>query len=482
MCRASCGPSSTDAVTVPDLVFSEMKFLRNNNRGKDHTTQAPDTKKKRKKDHTRTKEEDISAFFTTARPALADTDGDAQAKSRRTTVTPARSKAECPRPTRDTSRAPGTAIPAVDSEGQASYLGYGSRGPRHESTSCFSWSESIRAPNTTPGKPMDASTDQDKHVDAGNRDSDQAPLGRSTPDHHKMPSSVMGDRVIATSNQFQMSSVAPVPSGMSRSQSLPHPFSPPRRPSLVNQAINCYTHEDLTSPSSMRPVLQGYPRAGHQEEPTTEGSIRTPYISEMTESMRRRTSIAALRDQSAHERPRRLVEPGGTLRHYEETSAASQEVPTRRDRCTEAQPPARPFDTDQRSRRILSRRTVEVPTVRFAVPDARSSRLPNFSGPSIYVQQERRQLLPVSLSFDDDGDYDYPDGDGCGQEYISDAGMLDHEDFEQLPDEQLPYGLMEELNDDGEGLDYVADGGQQVQEPEHTSVVTPGFWRPNRLY
>ncbi|KAL1657310.1 hypothetical protein SLS61_000356 [Didymella pomorum] len=247
---------------LPDLVFSKMKFLRNNDEGKDHTTQAPDAQKKRKKDHARTIEEDISTFFTTARPALEDTDANAQAKSRRPTGVSAGSIADRRTQTRDPSRAPGTAVPVIESEGKASYLGFGSQGPEHESNSSFSCPESMRAPSVTPGKPMDASIDRD----------------------------------------------------------------------------------------------------------------------------------------------------------------------------------------------------------------------------NIYVQQEQRQLLQVSLGFGDDGGYNCPDGDGCGQEYMSDAGILDHEDFEALPDEQVPCGLMEELDDDVEGLDYVADGEQQVQELEHTSVVRPGFWRPNRLY
>ena len=255
----------TDAVTVPDLVFSEMKFLRNNDGGKDHTTQAPDAKKKRKKDHVRTKEEDISAFFTTARPALADTDANAQAKSGRPTGVSTGSKADLRTPMRDPSRALETAVPMVDSEQKASYLGFGSRGPRHESTSYFSWSESIRAPSVTPGNPMDASIDREKCVGARSRDTRQTPCGRSTADHHKMPSSFVGDRVTATSNRFRTSSVVPAPSGMSRSQSLPHLSSPPRRSYLVNRAFNRHAHEDLTSPSSMPPVLQGYPHAGRQE-------------------------------------------------------------------------------------------------------------------------------------------------------------------------------------------------------------------------
>jgi hypothetical protein len=213
----------TDAVTVPDLVFSKMKFLRNNDEGKDHTTQAPDAQKKRKKDHARTIEEDISTFFTTARPALEDTDANAQAKSRRPTGVSAGSIADRRTQTRDPSRAPGTAVPVIESEGKASYLGFGSQGPEHESNSSFSCPESMRAPSVTPGKPMDASIDRDKCVGARSRDIEQVPSGRSTADHHKMPSPFVDDRVTATSTRFQASSLAPVPSGMSRSQSLPHP-------------------------------------------------------------------------------------------------------------------------------------------------------------------------------------------------------------------------------------------------------------------
>lgn len=475
----------TDAVTVPDLVFSEMKFLRNIDGGKDHTMHAPDTKKKRKKDHARTKQEDISAFFTAARPALADTE--AQAKSKRATNVPAGSKADRPRPMGDSSRAPETFIPTVDSEDKASSLCFSSRGPRLESTRYFSWSESIRAPTVTPVKPMDTSTDRGKRVDAWNRDTCQVRLGRSTTGRREMPSSVVVDRVTAISNRFRMSSVAPIPSGMSRSQSLPHSSSSPQRPILVNRAVNRHTYEDVTWSSSMPPVLQGYIHAGHQEDPATEGSGRASYIGEITESMRRRASTDALSHHSAHERPQRLVESAGALQHYKKASeTASKRVPARKvhlrtDR-TGAQHPARSLDTDRQSRRGLSRKIVEVPAVRFVAPDARSSRLPNFSGPSIYVQQERRQLCPVSPTFESDDGYIYPDGDGCGQGYIREAGILDHEDFEELPDEQIPFGLMEELDDDVEGLDYVADDVEQVQELRHTSVVTPGFWRPNRLY
>lgn len=472
----------TDGVTVPDLVFSEMKFLRNHHAGNDDTTQAPDAKKKRKKDHARTKEEDISAFFTVTRPALADTDGNIRAKGERPTGLSAGSKADHPRPMRDPSRAPGTAFPTVESENKASYLGFASRGPRHESASYFSWSESIRAPSIAPGMPMDATTDQAKCVDAQDRGTDQVPPGSGTPGHHNPPSSVLGDRVTAASNRFRMPSVALMPPGMLRSQSLPQSSPFPRRTNLVNRAVNHHTYEDVTSPSSMPPVLQGHLQAGRKEDPGTEGSVRTSYMSERLESMRRRTATDVLGDHSGQGR-HKLVESGGTLRHYKETSEAeSQQARTRKGRRTEAQPSARLFDTERQSRHSLYSRTAQVPTVRFAAPDIRSSRLPNFSGPSIYVQQEQRQRLPVDIASKDNGGYCYPDADILGQAYMSEAGILDHEGFEELQDEQIPYGLTAELDDDVEELDYVADGVDQVQEREHTSVVRPGFWRPNRLY
>ncbi|KAF3046458.1 hypothetical protein E8E12_009641 [Didymella heteroderae] len=296
---------------LPDLVFSEMRFLRNNHGRNDHITQAPDAKKRQKKDHARTKEEDISAFFTTARPALAETDGNVQAKSECPTGASAAPKADRPRLMADPSRASEIAVPTVESESKASYLGFTGQGPRHESTSCFSWLESICAPTVTPGQPMDTLANQNKRVDAWIRETDAIPHGRGTSGHHEIP-------------------------------------------------------------------------------------------------------------------------------------------------------------------------TAEAPTFRFAALDTRLSRLPNSSGPGFYVQQEQRQRLPMNLGSGNNSGCRY--SNDYGQEYMSETGVLDHKVFEDLSDEQGPYGVMEDIDDDVEGLDYVADGVEQAQKPERMSVVTPGFWRPNRLY
>lgn len=471
----------TDGVAVPDLVFSKMKFLQNHHGGNDDTTQALDSKKKQKKDHART-EEDISAFFTSTRPALVETDGNILADSACPTGPSARAKTDRPRPMQDPSRVSGTAVPTVESETKASYLGFGSRGPHPESTNYFSWSKSIRAPSIAPGKPMGTLTDQDKAIDAQVQETHQIPPGRGTSVHQNMPSSVVDGLVTATSNRVRLSSVAPMPQGMLRSQSLPQSSSSPARNNLANHSVNPHTYQDVHLPSSMPPVSQDHLLTGRKVEPGTEGSVMTCHKSDRLESMRRRSATDVWSQDSGRGR-HTLIELGETSRYYNDMSEAElQQAQTRKGCRTEVQPSARLLDTERQSRRSLYCRTAEVPTVRFAAPDIGSSGLQNFPCPSIYVQQEQRQRQPGDLAFEDNGGYCYSDGDVLGQEYMSEAGMLDHEDFEDLLDGQVPYGLTEELDDDVEDLDYVADGVDQVQEREHASVATPSFWRPNRLY
>ncbi|KAI4648829.1 uncharacterized protein J4E79_009901 [Alternaria viburni] len=111
---------------LPDLVFSEMKFLQQHKDEPEPVPRTDASKKKRKKDNEQMKEGEISAFFTSARPALVDKD---------TNTPPQHPVPKAKRRRRDQSSVDDTAIPTVEATGQASYLGFGSRGPRHESNS-----------------------------------------------------------------------------------------------------------------------------------------------------------------------------------------------------------------------------------------------------------------------------------------------------------------------------------------------------------
>lgn len=131
---------------LPDLVFSEMKFLQ---KRKDALEEAkPDSqRKRRRKDTTRANQEEISAYFTTMRPALAEKDGNV-----RSNVSPSRHKRTlAPRCENKQQKSPSadSGRPTIELP-EKPYLGFGSRGTQHESTSCLSWSSSVRQPSETP--------------------------------------------------------------------------------------------------------------------------------------------------------------------------------------------------------------------------------------------------------------------------------------------------------------------------------------------
>lgn len=270
----------TDGVIVPDLVFSDMKFLQNHHGRNDHNTQTPDAKKKRKKYPERMREEDISSFFTTARP-LADTDGNIQTQSRRPTVSSAGAKVKSPRPMGDSFKA--HAVPAAEPRGKTSYPSVGSKGQRSEGNSYFSWSESLRGSSITPGRPRETLIDNNERVDAYNGKTKEAMRGRSAAGHQEAPSSIIRDCVTAAPNRLRLSSAISVPAGLSRSQGMSNPSSPPRRSNLVDGAVNRHTDEGVTSPSSTPSILQGRSKAGLREAHRTEDSIGTPYVDNITE-------------------------------------------------------------------------------------------------------------------------------------------------------------------------------------------------------
>ena len=439
-----------------------MKFLRNDHGGKDRTTQASDAKKKRKKDHARTKEEDISAFFTSVQSALADTNSKTMAKNKHLLVnTSVATKADRPRRTREPSNVPDKAVPTVESESKASKLGYGSRGPRHESTSYFSWSEPVRAPSITLVRPKSTSTVHRKRLDLSNREILEIPYGGHTAVRQQTLSSIRRVPTATTADRVRVSSVAPMPSGLSRSHSLPQRSSSPRRPNLVDRAG--------TSPSSIPPALRTRVNAEHQSIPMAEGSIRTSYTNGDAVSAQGRVSTDVAN-------PQQSFSLGEVLQNCNDMSQAERgRVPSRRDYRVEAHFLSRPPDTNRQARCVSYQRTAQAPTVRFVAPDAQPSRPPNFSGPSFYTQQEHRQRLPVQFDLEENGDCQH--SDVVGQGYIGENDLLDQGDFEPVL-----YGIMADLDDDCKGPGYVVDGTEQMPEPEYTRVVGAGFWRPNKLY
>ncbi|KAK5150484.1 hypothetical protein LTR04_006798 [Oleoguttula sp. CCFEE 6159] len=123
-----------------------MKFLQ---KPKDHQDEQPNpSKKTRKKDRTLVQQDEISSYFDTKRPVLAERHHNIPSK----TVPPAQNGSI---PSQLSTRRHPTSA-SVDSPRastelpERAFLGLGGRGNRPPSTSCVSWSDSVHPPPTSP--------------------------------------------------------------------------------------------------------------------------------------------------------------------------------------------------------------------------------------------------------------------------------------------------------------------------------------------
>ncbi|KAK3719063.1 hypothetical protein LTR37_004627 [Vermiconidia calcicola] len=135
---------------LPDLAFNEMRFLK---RPKEHQDEAEDgeaPRQSKKKQRHRAKEGEISAYFNAKQPANAEPTESMNRRSRAE-----RDETEQPQDDRRRKRKQGP--PAVVELPDKPFLGFGSKGARHESlnsqidrTSYYSWSESARQVSQSP--------------------------------------------------------------------------------------------------------------------------------------------------------------------------------------------------------------------------------------------------------------------------------------------------------------------------------------------
>lgn len=421
------------------------------------------------------------------RPALAEADGNISAKGKRTTTCTPATKPSRRNRARGPSAVHDGVVPTVESEGKASYLGFGSREPRHERASYFSWSESIRAPSATSRRRRSASSLHRTHVQPSTLNSAEAAQDVHAPVRQRAPSLVVREPATASLRPTRRSSVVPMPSGLSRSQSLPQPSSSPRKSNLVVRATHPQTSEGVTPSSSLPPVFRAQVGTAHEENVTnmasrSRQSIRTSHAGDNAASTHAQEALNVAGGVLSLERPRWLTGQLEFVQHYGNTSQGGRRLASRRsldngiafihgDRLQAHEPRCGSHETSR-----------QTPPVRFLAAETKSSALPNFSGPNIYVQQENRQHLPLDeRGFEEDFD-DIAASEYIGQDYIGDPHLWKQEVAAGWPEEPSLYETMEDLDGDAAQLGYVADGIEPVQGSGHTSVVTPGFWRPNRLY
>ena len=462
-----------------------MKFLQSR---KGHPEAEPRTdlpKKKRKANQTHAKEEAISAYFTSVRPALAEKDVDGRAKE-----VFQRQLQEIDRQEDGQKSVIDNAIPTVELADQASYLGFGSRGPRHESRSYISWSESVRTPSATPARPQIATMVHTGQLDSVHNEHERGDTENEDALHSRPAPQTVAQCIEGSGSRFQVSSLALANDRGSPYHSLPQHAPSPGRMNLADRAAKCATIESIVSPSSMASFVPGNADSQSESRRPTNNAAAARFKGTLCSGVVQ-GSVGSARVAPSHERRRAMktdVDPqtSSTLgRILEDCNAAFHEqrqaAATLLMNLTVATP----------SRTHLARRdsnhqgpypTIErIPTVRFAdVDEIHRPRRPGASAASIYEQPQERNVHIQQQDFDDEHSLQAPfmidngyidEGEGYtahewggqpeGGLYDAEFGSLSEEDFV----EQLGIG-----------------NGRGNTTLRSDIVANAGFWRPHKLY
>jgi hypothetical protein len=461
---------------VPDLVFSEMKFLQK--RDEPNLLPQPDVPKKRKRDYVRTKDGEISNFFTSGCPESAE-----QTENKHSSHT---SIQKTKRRHRDQASMTGVAVPMVEEADQESLLGDGSRYPRHESTSYVSWSESIRAPSTAPARPR-----ADDDISHGQHDPGSYKHCESKTDRGESPSirpalpPVAKQPTDDISGRFRVSSLAPSYSRISRSQSCPQHSSSPQRLNLVDRSTKLQSADTACSPSSMPPAVP--PNPSTDTGPRLSGRFSNNVRPETFPDLRRQTCAVSqhekLDDQNqGYEEDVETSSDLGRVLQVCKDALYKQDwadIPQRS--LVRSPEPSLPTQPARRQCGTSSHTQAHrIPTVRFAEPPGQYQAQSTFARPGIYEQQEQ-DACPVWNVSGSEGIGDDPWA--CGQEYMDEHGgeYYDGGDWDDMLEQAMPHGSghMNEMCMAGGA--FAVDDVREDLQPGN-DVVAPGFWRPNKLY
>jgi hypothetical protein len=458
-----------------------MKFLKSHRDQPEADYKPHLSKKKRKKDQAHAKEEAISAYFTSGRPALAENDVNTQANE------------PCQKQLRekDPPSVVDNAIPTVELPDQTSYLGFGGRGPCHESGSYISWSESIRAPSVTLTRPEIEPTVNAGQLDSIHNGDAEESIERGRVLHSQpVPVTTTQHTTKVSSGRFQVSSLRLATGREPRSHSLPQHTSSPRRISLGDRVAKHRTLENVASPSPM-PAQVSTPADLQDEHPQpacnapVAQSWRTPLSGQGRDSVhtidtdaihgRRQPGVENVDPQGSSSLEKILEDCNNAFQEHRQAATvyavnmagtSASETTLRRTATTRQET----FPTIQR-----------IPTVRFSgVDEIYRPRIPRVTNENIYERQQQREFLARQQIFDQQSDLQEFCLDGVDN---PDEG-IDHEvyEWEEQPEDGLSnVEFRPSQEDDFEELFEVNEGRRSADLPSNV-VPNPGFWRPHKLY
>jgi hypothetical protein len=459
-----------------------MNFLQKHKDKAEANPPPGSPRKKRKRDHAHTKEDEISAYFTFVRPALADQDLNIQ------TQKPSQQKARRTKHSqRETPSVVDKTVPTVEPTDQTSYLKFGGRGPRCESGSYISWSESVRIPSVTPAHFCTEAADSSGQLDstragqaAGNTD------GRESLHSTSVPPITSKQLVEDRGARFQVFPLPPMNERLSRSHSLPQRTTSPRPINLMGRAARRRTLEDVASPSSMPPLVSthsDHPRSIHMSSvPRSRGHdlvVQPPDPTTHRDvSLDRETEPLALEDfgQQTSSSLGQILQDCNTAFHERRIAEALQPN-------AQEPPPRATVRSNMRQAPKVYPTIRSLPSVRFAgAEDIYPPTAPTVSGPSMYDQQEEQCGQADQLLWAKDT---RPMPWAMQDEYFDDDDEEEEEEefdyAEQAWDEEA------EVADYGVRIDPLVHETDVCRMDDRThgrssAVVKSGFWRPHKLY
>lgn len=460
-----------------------MKFLQKNKGQLEADLQAGSSRKKRKNDHAYAKEEDISAYFTSVQPTLAEQDWNIQAKDK------SRQKlqgSECAQ--RGYSPILRHAISTVEAEDNTPYSRLQQTEPSDKSESYISWSESVLAPSVTParlrsgtvreaGQPNSRPSSQE----VGNLDGGGLLHSRLAP--LTVTESLTGDG----GERFQVSPLPPTNERVSRSHSLPQQASSPRHINHVDRETRHRAADIVASPSPspLEVMNTGNARSEHVHQshildvPETKDNraeIRIPDSLRCQHTGYTRETEQRARKKATRQRSSslgRILQDCSTVLHDSRKEEALRPLIQKSVPVVSGQNAARSSDT-------LYPVIRELPTVQFlGYNELPCPSAPMTYGPSIYERQTQRHYITPDLIVPPRDSLPPP---SRTQDHYFNGEELDRSGA--VWDEEIDsqgHGAVSLACDETRARVWDGDLARELQSGSK-AAVKPGFWRPHKLY
>lgn len=467
---------------VPDLVFSEMKFLQ---RHEDQPEAAPTTRvsqKKRLEDQVYGKEGEISAFFTSVRPSLVANAEFNITKDGLQTCNPSQEACSY---SRDKSSAIKAVLPSVEVQNKGPHRQKLGKRLYYRSTSYVSWSESIRAPSIVPADSriqpvICAGVSGTINDGVGERIPEQEGTTRKPPGIQPLCGQAINDGSV----RLRVLSTKMSHGGVSRSHSVPRQTSSPARMDLIDRTAEVRHTVRADSPSSMPASLPAV------------SNIKTPRIRAPDNREESRSNVAPVDDTTVipsdcdmlhgkFDNKAVGIEDSWDFKRFLKQCYSAHQQKTREagsphayglqvDTAPTTKEEKWPFQTGSW---CLSDR---IPTIRCTEGGNSARTIPNFARARIYEQQAKLQRnsvqpeVPLGLI---ENFYQFE------QFYIKedDGGIYDGEAYEGDPLEPASQRLQGETGMFEAEEAYLAEDCVR-QLGQGNELILSSFWRPNKLY